>query len=166
MIPEGSRTAFRSEGEQQSECSDAGMVIVEEVFGIVKGDCPERSGGRFGGDLGCRGKGQQPLCPCFLDVEEEYSIRARFSASGVTGVTVLSGFLPVAFFSQKILRQDRLGGTIPNSVELGTSPLWLFFATFIGLESGVVSWFLLVRCWVAMLAHGFSAHLDAMSVVH
>jgi hypothetical protein len=28
-IPEGSRTAFRSEGEQQSERSDAGMVIVE-----------------------------------------------------------------------------------------------------------------------------------------
>ena len=53
------------------------MVIVEEVFGIVKGDGPERSGGRFGGDLGCRGKGQQPLCPCFLDVEE-YSIRAAF----------------------------------------------------------------------------------------
>ncbi len=53
------------------------MVIVEEVFGIVKRDCPERSGGRFGGDLGCRGKGQQPLCPCFLDVEE-YSIRAAF----------------------------------------------------------------------------------------
>jgi hypothetical protein len=78
MIPEGRRTAFRSEGEQQSERSDADMVIVEEVFGIVKGDCPERSGGRFGGDLGCRGKGQQPLCPCFLDVEEEYSIRAAF----------------------------------------------------------------------------------------
>jgi hypothetical protein len=28
-VPEGSRTAFRSEGEQQSERSDAGMVIVE-----------------------------------------------------------------------------------------------------------------------------------------
>jgi hypothetical protein len=62
------------------------MVIVEEVFGIVKRDCPERdcperSGGRFGGDLGCRGKGQQPLCPCFLDVEE-YSIRAAFQLRG------------------------------------------------------------------------------------
>jgi hypothetical protein len=29
MIPEGRRTPFRSEGEQQSERSDAGMVIVE-----------------------------------------------------------------------------------------------------------------------------------------
>jgi hypothetical protein len=28
-VPEGFRTAFRSEGEQQSERSDAGMVIVE-----------------------------------------------------------------------------------------------------------------------------------------
>ena len=34
------------------------MVIVKEVFGIVKRECPERSGGRFGGDLGCRGKGR------------------------------------------------------------------------------------------------------------
>src|SRR6267154_3329741 len=25
---------------------------------------------RVGGDLGCRGKGQQPLCPCFRDVED------------------------------------------------------------------------------------------------
>ncbi len=29
VIPEGRRTAFRSEGEQQSERSDAGTVIVE-----------------------------------------------------------------------------------------------------------------------------------------
>jgi hypothetical protein len=28
-VPEGSRTAFRSEGEQQSERSDAGVMIVE-----------------------------------------------------------------------------------------------------------------------------------------
>ena len=40
------------------------------MFGIVKRNCPERSGGRFGGDWGCRGKGRQPLCPCFLAVEE------------------------------------------------------------------------------------------------
>ena len=30
MIPEGSRTAFRSEDEQQSERSDAGVLIVKE----------------------------------------------------------------------------------------------------------------------------------------
>jgi hypothetical protein len=29
MIPEGSRTAFRREDEQQSERSDAGVVIVK-----------------------------------------------------------------------------------------------------------------------------------------
>jgi hypothetical protein len=29
MIPEGRRTPFRNEGEQQSERSDAGTVIVE-----------------------------------------------------------------------------------------------------------------------------------------
>ena len=34
-IPEGRRTAFRSEGEQQSERSDAGEMIVQEVFGMV-----------------------------------------------------------------------------------------------------------------------------------
>jgi hypothetical protein len=58
IVSGGSRTAFRSEGEQQSERSDAGMVILESVFGIVKRNCPERSGGRFGGDWGCREKGR------------------------------------------------------------------------------------------------------------
>jgi hypothetical protein len=89
------------------------MVIVEEVFGIVKRDCPERSGGRFGGDLGCRGKGQPPL-PLLPRCRGVFH-PGRFSASGVT---VLSGFLPVAFFPQKILRQDRLRATIPNSLDL------------------------------------------------
>ena len=35
-IPVGSRTAFRSEGEQPSERSDAGTTIVQKVFGFVK----------------------------------------------------------------------------------------------------------------------------------
>ena len=51
-----SRTAFRSESEQQSERSDADTVIVEQVFGIVKRDCPKRSGGTRRG-LGVQGKG-------------------------------------------------------------------------------------------------------------
>src|ERR1017187_1572357 len=38
---------FRREGERHSGAS-------------------ERSGGRFGGDWGGRGKGRQPLCPCLL----------------------------------------------------------------------------------------------------
>jgi len=41
-IPEGSRTGFRAGPEQQSERSDAGFLIVQEVFGLVKErDVPE-----------------------------------------------------------------------------------------------------------------------------
>ncbi len=36
LIPTGTRTAFRAEGEQFSERSDAGTSIVPEVFGFVK----------------------------------------------------------------------------------------------------------------------------------
>jgi hypothetical protein len=36
LIPEGTRTAFRAEGEQFSERSDAGSSIVQEVFAFVK----------------------------------------------------------------------------------------------------------------------------------
>jgi len=36
LIPKGTRTAFRAEGEQLSERSDAGISIVEQVFGLVK----------------------------------------------------------------------------------------------------------------------------------
>ena len=36
LIPEGTRTAFRAEGEQFSERSDAGISIVQEVFAFVK----------------------------------------------------------------------------------------------------------------------------------
>jgi hypothetical protein len=36
LIPEGTRTAFRAEGEQFSDRSDAGTSIVQEVFGFVK----------------------------------------------------------------------------------------------------------------------------------
>src|SRR5436190_19342702 len=36
LIPGGTRTAFRAEGEQFSERSDAGSSIVQEVFAFVK----------------------------------------------------------------------------------------------------------------------------------
>jgi len=36
LIPKGTRTAFRAEGEQLSERSDAGTSIVEQVFVFVK----------------------------------------------------------------------------------------------------------------------------------
>ena len=68
-IPEGSRTGFRAGPEQQSERSDAGFLIVQEVFGLVKetdvpGGGRERSGGRrFGARKGVRGKGQQSRSP-------------------------------------------------------------------------------------------------------
>jgi hypothetical protein len=35
-IPEGSRTGFRADPEHPSERSDAGILIVKEVFGLVK----------------------------------------------------------------------------------------------------------------------------------
>jgi hypothetical protein len=35
-IPEGSRTAFRDDSEHHSERSDAGFLIVWEVFGLAK----------------------------------------------------------------------------------------------------------------------------------
>ena len=78
---------------------------------------------------------------------------------------VLSGFLPMAFFPQKISRQDRLRATIPNSVDLGHPSFGYLSPTFIGPEFGVVSWFLLVQGWVTVFSHGLSAHLDAMGVV-
>src|SRR5450759_3445347 len=95
-IPEGSRTGFRASPEQQSERSDAGFLIVQEVFGLVKemdvsGGGPERSGGRrLGARKGVRGKGQpsrSPLGtgqtggvsrtahappPCFLRIESPF----------------------------------------------------------------------------------------------
>ena len=36
-IPEGSRTGFRASPEHQSERSDAGLLIVREVFGLGQG---------------------------------------------------------------------------------------------------------------------------------
>lgn len=35
-FPEGSRTGFRDDSEHRSERSDAGLSIVQEVFGFVK----------------------------------------------------------------------------------------------------------------------------------
>ena len=47
--------------------SDAGVLIVEQVFGIVKRDCPEQSGGGSA-RIGVQGKGAAaplPLLPRF-----------------------------------------------------------------------------------------------------
>jgi hypothetical protein len=63
-IPEGSRTAFRSQDEQQSERSDAGDMIVQEVFVIVKGDPSEAKRREdFAGIWGAGERGSAPLAP-------------------------------------------------------------------------------------------------------
>ena len=56
-------TEDSGEGEQSSERSDAGTSIVQEVFGFVKKNYPERSGGRTAiGERGA-GKGAVALVP-------------------------------------------------------------------------------------------------------
>ena len=87
LIPKGTRTAFRAEGEQFSERSDAGIPIVPEVFGFVKKNYPERSGGRVPlAEKGVRGKGQQPLCPCFRDVEDDVEDRDHSGLGSLSGL--------------------------------------------------------------------------------
>ena len=64
LIPEGTRTAFRAEGERFSERSDAGTSIVEQVFGFVKENLSgaQRRKDAGSGERGA-GKGVQPLSP-------------------------------------------------------------------------------------------------------
>jgi hypothetical protein len=40
-VPEGSRTAFRDDPEHHRSVSDAGISIVQEVFGFVKRNLSE-----------------------------------------------------------------------------------------------------------------------------
>src|SRR5260370_30254585 len=62
LIPKGTRTAFRAEGEQCSERSDAGISIVQEVFGFVKENRPERSVGTLRKRRkGCGERGGSPF---------------------------------------------------------------------------------------------------------
>jgi len=62
---------------------------VQEVFALVKRGSgergfPERSGGALGGNLGCRGKGRQPLYPLLLSVVETcfYFFCSSLSSAG------------------------------------------------------------------------------------
>src|SRR5579872_1355513 len=87
MIPEGSRTVFRNEGEQQSERSDAGVVIVKES---VRNGQARTSGAKrrssWSRDWGCRGKGQPPLCPCSINIEATtHAAHSSFSSEGALG---------------------------------------------------------------------------------
>src|ERR1044071_4895465 len=86
LIPKGTRTAFRAEGEQYSERSDAGISIVQEVFGFVKENLSgAQRRKRAAAEKGVRGKaaalfpaqywrdpGERQLggsAPCFLRIE-------------------------------------------------------------------------------------------------
>jgi hypothetical protein len=73
LIPKGTRTAFRAEGEQSSERSDAGTSIVEQVFGFVKknlsgaqrrqaGTSEERGVGKGAQSLSPPHHGRHPAC--------------------------------------------------------------------------------------------------------
>ena len=64
LIPEGTRTAFRAEGEQFSERSDAGSSIVQEVFVFVKKNLSgaQRRKAAASGERGA-GKGAAALVP-------------------------------------------------------------------------------------------------------
>ena len=64
LIPGGTRTAFRAEGEQFSERSDAGSSIVQEVFAFVKENLSgaQRRNSAASGERGA-GKGAAALVP-------------------------------------------------------------------------------------------------------
>jgi hypothetical protein len=86
---------------------DVGLVFLFVFLLLLLGFWRLLWGGWLGGVLGCWGMGQQPLCPCFLDVEE-YAI--RFSASGVT---VLSGFFADSVFSTENIAPGSLTSDDP-----------------------------------------------------
>jgi hypothetical protein len=64
LIPGETRTAFRAEGEQFSERSDAGSSIVQEVFALVKENLSgaQRRWSAASGERGA-GKGAAALVP-------------------------------------------------------------------------------------------------------
>src|SRR5260370_12153800 len=79
-IPEGSRTGFRAGPEQQSERSDAGFLIVQEVFGLVKEtDVPEevRSEAEAGDSELGKGCGERDSSPVPRSVLERPDASAR-----------------------------------------------------------------------------------------
>jgi hypothetical protein len=83
VVREGSRTAFRREDEQQSERSDAGRMIVQEVFGFVKRSVRREIIRSEAEELG-RGFGvhsSQPLYPLLI-LGEEICFYSFFSSGG------------------------------------------------------------------------------------
>jgi len=93
-IPEGSRTGFRAGPEQQSERSDAGFLIVQEVFGLVKEtDVPEevRSEAEAGDSelgKGCGERDSSPVPRSVLELQSILPVRSR--AVALRGPSTLS----------------------------------------------------------------------------
>ena len=64
LFPKGSRTAFRDDPEHHRSVATLASRLCGKVFGFVKRNYPERSGGRIAlAEKGARGKGRQPLSP-------------------------------------------------------------------------------------------------------
>ena len=78
---DGNATAFRAEGEQFSERSDAGISIVQEVFGFVKENLSGAQRRKMpAAEKGVRGKGRQPFSLPSLQRPRRASAR-RLSAA-------------------------------------------------------------------------------------
>ena len=99
--------AFRSEGEQRLERSDAGISIVQEVFAFVKENHPERSAGsRPLAEKGVRGKGRQPFFPPALP-------RSRRALARRLCATLLTHGIPTHLDAMRVVNQpveDAIGG--------------------------------------------------------
>ncbi len=99
LIPEGTRTAFRAEGERLSERSDAGRSIVEQVFGFVKknlsGDIrSEAEACAPLAEKGVRGKGRSP-CPRSAHIDPG---ERQLDGSAPRLLYVSYGWVPARFF--------------------------------------------------------------------
>src|SRR5438132_254521 len=107
LIPRGTRTAFRAEGEQRSERSDAGTSIVQEVFGFVK---KNPSGAqrrkRPVAEKGVRGKGRQPFSLPVLQ-------RPRRASARRLSTALFPHRVPTHFEAMRVVNQaveDAVGG--------------------------------------------------------
>lgn len=63
LLQSAANCSSAAEGEQFSERSDAGSLIVQEVFGLVMKNDPERSEEGAGSEKGVSGKGAAALFP-------------------------------------------------------------------------------------------------------
>ena len=67
LIPEGTRTAIRAEGERSRSVATLAFRLWPKCSASSRETCPERSGGGLlVAEKGVRGKGQQPFAPLSL----------------------------------------------------------------------------------------------------